>query len=270
MGNQCPQGFQVNPSAPFTCIVECPADKGFAFASIQNVPSCAYKEDKSFFLNLKPVPAIQVAQGRPIPSVEQLDAGAQQKFKEARDEFQRDFPPIYAKIEKDTELKNAFQQLQDAENARDQSPEAYQTARARYYTLLKGETWMQEEKQRVARGEVDPMVNKFSDAYQDLNTRISQQQKTIDLVKGVKDKVLSIRDDFQYSVSTLGKQVSEVKNQIQMERKKQQADVTSEWTWLDIFLNVFLILVSLFVVYVLYRKFTSPSVQQPQVSFSQV
>ena len=87
-------------------------------------------------------------------------------------------------------------------------------------------------------------------------------------MKGVKDKVLSIRDEFRYSVNTLGGQVEKVKNEIQMERKKQQqtVEVTSESTWMDIFLNVMLILVSLSVIFVLYRKFTTPSVQpQPRL-----
>jgi hypothetical protein len=271
MGNQCPQGFQLSPSAPFSCVVECPKDKGFVFANSQSLPVCAYKEDQSINVKLKVVPAIRGEQGKPIPSIEQLqgrDPAAFQKFKEARDEFNAEFPIVYAKIEKDVALKNAFKQLQDAENARDKSPEGYQTARARYYTLLKGEGWATEEKERVARGEVDPMVAKFSGAQQDLQTRITQQQKTIDLMKGVKDKVLSIRDEFRYSVNTLGGQVEQVKQQIQMERKKQQQTVklTSESTWMDIFLNVMLILVSLIVIFILYRKFTTPSLQpQPRL-----
>lgn len=264
MGNQCPQGFQITPSAPFTCVVECPKDKGFVFASIQNVPSCAYKDDNSFFVNLKPVPAIQVRQGQSVPTLEQLqarDPANYQRYKEAFDSFQSEFPVVYAKIEKDVELKSAFQALQDAENARDRSPEAYQTARARYYTLLKGDAWASEEKERIARADVEPRVQDYSGKLEDLTKRIDQQQKTVDLVTAVKDKVLSIRDEFRYSVNTLGKQVDQVKNQIQIERKKHEAEEkkTSESTWIDIFLNVFLILVSIFVIYILYRKFTSSS-----------
>ena len=261
----------MTPTAPFTCVVECPKDKGFIFASIQNVPSCAYKDDQTFFVNLKPVPAIQVQRDEPVPTLEQLQSthpGNYRKYKEAYDTFQSEFPVVYAKIEKDVELKNAFKSLQEAENARDKSPEAYQTARARYYTLLKGESWVAEEKERVARADVEPRVQQYAGRLEDLTTRINQQQKTVDLVSSVKDKVLSIRDEFRYSVNTLGKQVDEVKNQIQIERKKhEQEEKTSEWTWVDIFLNVCLILVSLFVIYVLYRKLTSSSssntLQQP-------
>lgn len=275
MGNQCPQGFQITPSAPFTCVVECPKDKGFVFASIQNVPSCAYKDDNSFFVNLKPVPAIQVRQGQPLPTLQQLDPANSQKYKEASDSFQAEFPVVYAKIEKDTELKSAFKSLQEAENARDKSPEAYQTARARYYTLLKGEAWAAEEKERIARAEVEPRVQEYSGKLDDLTKRIDQQQKTVDLVTAVKDKVLSIRDEFRYSVNTLGKQVDEVKNQIHIERKKHEVKEkkTSESTWIDIFLNVFLILVSLFVIYVLFRKFTAASNATPipsQPSFARI
>lgn len=262
MGNQCPQGFQVNPAGPFTCVVECPKDKGFTFLPINGVPACAYKSDPSYFVNLKPVPAIQVLQGQTLPSVDQLrtsNPAGYQKFKEAQDSFNADFPPVYAKIEKQAELSNAFKELQDAENVRDQSPEAYQSARVRYYTLLKGEGWANEEKERIAKAEVVPAVNKYSDAYEDLTTRVNQQQKTVDLVTSVKDKVLSIRDEFRYSVNTFGKQINELKNQINIEKKKhEKEEVTSSSTWFDIFLNVLLILVSIFVIYVIYRKMTRP------------
>lgn len=262
MGNQCPQGFQVNPAGPFTCVVECPREKGFTFLPINGVPACAYKSDPSYFVNLKPVPAIQVTQGQTLPSVDQLrtsNPAGYQKFKEAQDSFNADFPPVYAKIEKQAELSNAFKELQDAENVRDQSPEAYQAARVRYYTLLKGEGWANEEKERIAKAEVVPAVNKYSDAYEDLTTRINQQQKTVDLVTSVKDKVLSIRDEFRYSVNTFGKQINELKNQINIEKKKhEKEEVTSSSTWFDIFLNVLLILVSVFVIYVIYRKMTRP------------
>jgi hypothetical protein len=268
MGNQCPQGFQLNPSGPFTCVAECPKEKGFVFQPVNGVPACVYKTDASHFVNLKPVPAIQIPQGQSVPSIEQIrtiNPAAYAKFKEALDSFNADFPPVYAKIEKQTELANAFKELQDAENTRDKSPEAYQSARVRYYTLLKGEGWASEEKERIAKAEVLPEVNKYSDAYQDLTTRIDQQQKTVDLVTSVKDKVLSIRDEFRYSVNTFGKQINELKNQINIEKKKHtQEEVTSSATWFDIFLNVLLILVCLFVIYVIYRKMTQYPLTYPQ------
>lgn len=263
MGNQCPQGFQLNPTGPFTCVVECPKDKGFTFQPINGVPSCAYKSDTSHFVNLKPAPAIEIKPGQTVPSIGQLlvtNPAAYQKFREAQDSFNTDFPPVYAKIEKQTELDNAFKELQNAENSRDKSPEAYQSARVRYYTLLKGEGWAIEEKERIAKAEVIPAVNKYSDAYQDLTTRVNQQQKTVDLVTSVKDKVLSIRDEFRYSVNTFGKQINDLKNQINIEKKKHQQEViTSSTGWIDIFLNVLLILVSVFVIYVIYRKMRQPA-----------
>lgn len=264
MGNQCPQGFQLNPIGPFTCVVECPKEKGFTFQPLNGVPACVYKSDASYFVNVKPIPAIQVKEGESVPTVDQLQTtnpAAYEKFKEAQNSFNVDFPPVYAKIEKQLELSNAFKELQDAENVRDKSPEAYQSARVRYYTLLKGEGWAAEEKERIAKSEVIPAVNKYSDEYQDLTTRINQQQKTVDLVTSVKDKVLSIRDEFRYSVNTFGKQIDELKNQINIEKRKQkQEEVTSPSTWFDIFLNVLLILVSLFVIFVIYRKMTQPIV----------
>jgi hypothetical protein len=139
------------------------------------------------------------------------------------------------------------------------SPEAYQAARLRYYTLVKGEDWVDEEKQRVAVAEVAPAVSKYEEAYSDLTNRISQQQKTIDLATSVKDNILSVRDEMRYSANTFAKQIDELRNQINLERKKYEEEkLTSSWTWFDIFLNVLLIFVSIYVIYVLFKKITTP------------
>ena len=262
MGNQCPQGFQLNPTTPFTCVVQCPAEKGFTFLPVNGVPSCVYKDDNSYAVNLLVAPGVEVKEGESLPTVEELQTknpAAFQKYKEAQSDFDTKFPVVYSQIEKQIETTNAFKELQAAENARDQSPEAYQAARVRYYTLVKGEDWVDEEKQRVAAAEVAPAVSKYEREYSDLTSRISQQQKTIDLATSVKDKILSVRDEMRYSANTFSKQIDDLRNQINLERKKHEEEkLTSTWSWFDIFLNVLLIFVSVYVIYILFKKMTTP------------
>lgn len=268
MGNQCPQGFELNPAAMFSCVIQCPREKGFVFLPVNGVPSCVYKDDTAYVVNLTAVPGIEIKTGDPIPTVDDLKTthlAAYQKYKEAQESFDTEFPLVYSQIEKRVEVQNAFRDLQTAENARDQSPDAYRSARIRYYTLIKGEDWVDEEKERVAVAEVTPAVSKYEQMRTDVTSRIDQQQKTIDLATSVKDKILSVRDEMRYSANTFSKQIDELRNQINIERKKQDVEkVTSTWGWFDIFLNVVLILVSVYVIYILFRKMTaSPQVTQP-------
>ena len=93
-------------------------------------------------------------------------------------------------LDKETLLKDAFSALQEAENIRDKSPQAYQDARIRYYTLLKGDDWVEEEKKRVLVSEVGPKVSSYMTSYYDMLRRTNQQRRTMDAVKAVKDKML--------------------------------------------------------------------------------
>ena len=113
------------------------------------------------------------------------------------------------KVSKNDKLNASFRALQDAENARDTAPDAYQTARVAYYTLLKGDTWVNEEKNRVANAEAQPVINNFLDKYRSLQYTRSRQQAVIDSMNNVKESVLGVKDDL-YALSPTKKMIVQV------------------------------------------------------------
>ncbi len=179
-------------------------------------------------------------------------------FKQAQDKFAKDLPVASAKIDKRKQLEDAFRELQTAENARDASPQAYQDARIRYYTLLKGKDWLSEEQTRITTSEVVPTISKYLASYQDMNTRIGQQRQTLDVVQNVKDKVLSIRDEVGYAANTFTKQIAELHNQINIEKKERKRENKS---WIDFLLNILIVVVGIVAVVMLVRKFWFKSSQ---------
>ena len=246
----CPDGFQTHPLISSRCVVKCPEDKGYDLRLNANQPRCTYYNDPKVFVDLKSAIALQVTPNSTTPpTLESLKTGnwfqryLYSLFDGAKTDFDAKFAVADAKIDKDRKIRDAFKALQDAENARAESPQAYQDARIRYYTLLKGETWVEEEKQRIANSEAMPFLKKISDTYLDMNQRMGQQRKTIEIVDSVKDKLGSLKDEYQYSVDTFSKQIGELRNQIQLERAKKQKDNTNLWGWLDTLLNVLVIVV---------------------------
>lgn len=187
------------------------------------------------------------------------DPNRASQFTAEKDRFEREIATAYANIDKNQKLADAFKDLQKAENARDESPEAYQIARTAYYTLLKGPEWIEEERIRIARAEVDPVVRQYRHNASQIVNQSQQQARIYDVVNGVKDKVVSLKDDFNYSVRTLGKQVQNVKDQIALDSRKRatKADMPT-WTWMDMLLNVILAVALLYAAYILYRKVTTP------------
>ena len=158
------------------------------------------------------------------------------------------------KIDKELKVKTAFQKLQDAENARDEAPDSFEQARIAYYTLLKGDDWKEEESKRIARAEVNPVVDGYRDKLQSIQVQTDTQKRTIDVIQGVKDRVLSLKDDMKYSVSAFQKQIDGLKNQIQVERHATIDTEGTIWTLVTAALNLILVFILLALIVVVYRK----------------
>lgn len=298
--SSCLKDFDYHPTNDRLCIPKCPAEKGFELLMKDGTPACVYTKDPSVYARLNATPGIAIG---PVSSetlesitarINEILDGTRQFFKknppndrsyDVEKELDKSYRPIinwiaeqkhiqdifnerlaiaYEKIDKPIKIQGAFKKLQDAENVRDEAPESYQQARVHYYTLVKGESWQAEEKERIAKSEVNPSVKKYESGIQELKTRMDQQQKTIDIAKSVQDKVLSLRDEFRYSVNTFGKQMDEVRNQINIRRQthRDQTTETSMMDWFDIFLNVMLVLVLVAGGYVVYRKMIVTPLQQ--------
>jgi len=260
MGNVCPNGFQNSPASPVMCTVECPSTQGFDSRNVNGEPLCVYRDRPEVRLLLKQAPALQIKQGDPIPTLQQLQTSNPSiyaKFKEIKDDFDTKFPLVTAQVTRDLQIADAFRAMQAAENVRDQSPQAYQDARNRYYTLVRGQDWIGEESQRIANAEVLPKLGQYSQIKTDLTTRLNQQQQTIDVVNSVKDKVLSMRDDFAYTTNTFAKQISDLKNQINIERKRAEVQKVEMFSWVDMFLNILITVLTLGLLVLIIRKFIS-------------
>lgn len=301
--SSCLKDFDYHPTNDKLCIPKCPAEKGFELRMKDGTPACVYTKDPSVYIRLNPTSGFttfpvardtleslsaqisdeNVAKYKSLlykdtrytpekrdKELKEVDGRvnegkqwiAEQKAMQGK--FNEELAIAYETIDKPIKIQGAFKKLQDAENVRDEAPESYQQARVHYYTLVKGKTWEAEEKERIAKAEVNPAVKKYETGIQELKTRMDQQQKTIDIAKSVQDKVLSLRDEFRYSVNTFGKQMDEIKNQINIRRQthRDQTTETSMMDWFDIFLNVMLVLVLVAGGYVVYRKMIVTPLQQ--------
>ena len=164
------------------------------------------------------------------------------------------------KIGKERRVQDAFQRLQDAENARDKAPDAYQQARIAYYTLLKGEGWASEEQERVARAEVDPVIQKYRNEYVALSSQLEQQTQAYDTMQGIKDKVFRVKDDLTYSADLLMGHVQKIRSQITLDRRKREAgEGQPDWYWwVDTILNILLVVALVAAIWFVFKKLRSP------------
>lgn len=246
----CPSELNPHPSMTGRCVAKCPT--GYEYRTVDGVAKCVYKAKPEYTVSLTALETMGATpRGMPVPpgSFEQIKTSKPGLYAQYTNEIKRfndELAIVNGKIDKDTKVAGAFKTLQDAENARDQAPDAYQAARMAYYTLVKGSGWAEEEKARIAKAEVDPVVNAYTTRYNDVKARMDQQTRTMDIVTSVKDKLLSVQDDFGKTVGAFSKQLSAVKNQINMERKQSVAKVSGIWKWVNRGVNILLVIALLF------------------------
>lgn len=139
-------------------------------------------------------------------------------------------------------------------------PDAYQQARSTYYTLKDGERWKEAEKERLLKAEVNPIVQKMVETKNSAMRQYENQRKTVDVVNGLKDKVLSLKDEVKYAADTFKDQISKVENAIQRERKlRTNKPDLNIWDWFDSILNILIVASLLYVMYTMYQKYVERS-----------
>lgn len=232
----CPSEFVMAPSGN-ACIAPCP--NAYKLSSDGGVLKCVYNGDANISVQLNPVPMYQ---GNLASYV---DLPNKSVYQNEINRLNQEMTISDGKIDSHNRVTTAFTALQDAENIRDQSPDAYEKARVAYYTLVKGDTWLHDEKRRIANAEAQPTIERYVRRYQDIQDHINQQKSTLDVVTGVKDKILSVEDDLRYSVSAFERQISKIRNQINMDKRKQIAAAEQTVSWYESLLNWLIVLTTI-------------------------
>lgn len=259
----CPSPFMIH--AGTACIYNCMEEPGYRTQQGAQ-PRCVRTDDSSKGFDL--IPVSQVARLRfgniqgPILHLSALvtsPSGA--PFVQERTRVRAEIAIVNGTVARADQLRSAFQRLQDAENARDQAPDAYQKARVDYYTLLNGPSWVTGETQRVARSEVDPVVQRYRNEYVSLTNQMTNQAKAYDTMVGIKDKVFRVKDDLTYSADLLVGQVDKVRAQIALERRAREAgELDPAWlVWTDFALNIAIVVSLLGAIYLIVRKLMQPA-----------
>ena len=252
MGN-CPSGFT---PVGLQCVVACPQEDSLENRMVGSESRCVYSGDATKYFVLKPGPSFMLKEGSPEPTMEWVKTnqpGHYPALKAAFDDYTSKRALLMATISQQLRIATAFRELQAAENTRGTNPQEYQNARNRYYTLTQGDTWTATERKRILDSEVLPEITPYIQSINFIGERQTQQAQTKTAVTAVKSKLMTLKDDFRTTTTTLMKQVDALRNQIELQKRRAVAEKakTSEW-----FINVAIIVLSLLVIYLLYRRIT--------------
>ena len=254
---KCPVPFET--AGNLSCVMPCPNERGYERRNVNGGFQCVYKSDPSYSATMNIVSAVMF-EGRSLEQLQVSNPTAYSEFLKEKDRFTNELVILDGNIDKDVKLRDAFKKLQAAENVRDKVPDAYQQARSNYYTLKDGEKWKETEKERLLKAEVNPIVQKLAESKNDALRQYETQRKTVDVVNGLKDKVLSLKDEVKYAANTFKDQIDKVEDAIRRERKlRSKKPEPTIWDWLDSILNILIVASLLYVLYSMYQKYVQRS-----------
>ncbi len=147
----------------------------------------------------------------------------------------------------------------------------YEKARIDYYTVKEGQGWLQTEKERIAKRDVEPILNKYNAQYDQLTQQIDQQKQISDYATQIKTQQSGAQED----VNFLDKQLQLEKDKVGVAQRLTQLMQTISTTpsWLPVVLDVIIGILAVYIIYMIsfggkimsvYNRFV-PATSSPSV-----
>lgn len=242
MLNRCPAETTYGYAAG-SCVMTCPA--GYEYRLAQGTQACLNKDDPDVFVRLVPQAAVLKASTDVGPfGIEDLDHASDVylRYKAEKTRFNEELAAANLRFKGQKAIDAAARDVLAA-GGNDA------TANARYSSLTHDPNALNV----LYNADVRRATDKYISEYQFLKNQSLQQQQTLDLITNVKDNLLSVKDDVAYSVDTFTKQISDIRNQINVNKTTHQ-QATDYGKWMGVALNFAIVLALLFVVVVIGRK----------------
>ena len=159
-------------------------------------------------------------------------------------------PPCDLDCQKEKDLALLKTALDAATDTQDEDPAGYEKARIAYYTLLNGQGWLNTEKQRIAREEVEPIVNSYNTKFNSLK----DEQKSQSIFANLADNLKAQANSDQADNNFLNKQLNKEKDKADVLDRLSSFSVHSQPNYLPIIVDIIIGLLMLGAIYFAFTK----------------
>jgi len=242
-------------TTPFQCVMKCTSN--YELRLVGGAQRCVNKDDPSVSVHLNPQPAVlklneTASAPFDINSLKGQDGTLYSQYSAEADRYKKELTIADGSIDQSKKVKAAADRWHAAAKADPGGP-AENSAKMEYLTLTNNEEEVEYLKSKAFENEVNPIRSRYIDEFVFLNNQGKQQQNTIDLINSVKDNLFSVKDDVEYSVNTFGKQIDEIRNQIN-KNKRTREEAVDYGSWFMFLLNGAIVIALLFTVFTVGRK----------------
>lgn len=162
-------------------------------------------------------------------------------------------PPCDLDCQKQKQLALLQQALTQAGLNRKNDPETYEQARISYYTLLNGQSWLDAEKLRIAKEEIEPVVSEYTTKFNNLKGEQKMNAIFENLAGALKSQQASDEEDNAFLQKQLNRETDRLQT---LNRLNELGAPTTppSLSYIPIFLDILMGLLGLIVLYFLYQK----------------
>lgn len=157
-------------------------------------------------------------------------------------------PACDSNCQRQKQLDGLKAALDQAMATRIEDPERYQQARIAYYTLLNGQEWLQKEKNRIAKENIEPVLSEYNTKYSVLKEEKDQQQT----IAGLASRMLNYQSKNEDELNFLNKNLTDSDSQKDVLNRITTLGTPSEY--MIYLLYAVIGILALNVLYMLYSK----------------
>lgn len=170
-------------------------------------------------------------------------------------------PPCDLTCQKQKQLTTLKQKLDSIDP--EQDPSGYEKARIAYFTVLNGPGWLAQEKGRIAKEDVEPVLSSYTTRFNALKGEQQSQSIFTNLASSLTAQESSDEESNRF----LKQQLTKEKDKAAVtDRLNQLTDSTPEpSSYLTWAVDILITILGLFVLYKLYTRFMGQVTMSPSV-----
>lgn len=149
--------------------------------------------------------------------------------------------------------------LDEKTKTKNTDPEGYQKARIDYYTELNGPGWLQEEKERIAKDEIEPVLSSYQNRYQNLKNETKNNSMFINLINLITSEVSSGEEEVRQLQNKSRENADKAATTDRLNQLSAPQKVEAKPSPLPMILNVVLGILGVILAFQIYNKFFSSS-----------
>jgi hypothetical protein len=148
---------------------------------------------------------------------------------------------------RDKQLKQLGSAMVTAIQNKEKDPEAYERARAAYYTVKEGQGWLSKDKEEKANQEVQPILDSYQAKFDKMKQDIIYQSVSAQAKQDAMNSQVGDEDEIRYIKSQIQKERDE--SSVFQRTKELEGLPLDVYWWLPSLLDLSLGLSILFIVY---------------------